>query len=67
MYFQPRISVAQEEVDITEMIDKEYERNQQEERDYYEQYNNMTVQERNKKTEGYGKFRPKYRRDLVCH
>ena len=39
MYFQPRISVAQEEVDITEMIDKEYERNQQEERDYYEQYN----------------------------
>ena len=30
-YFQPRISVAQEEVDITEMIDKEYERNQQEE------------------------------------
>ena len=31
MYFQPRISVAQEEVDITEMIDKEYERNQQEE------------------------------------
>lgn len=31
MYFQPRISVAQEEVDITEMINKEYERNQQEE------------------------------------
>ena len=31
MYFQPRISVAQEEVNITEMIDKEYERNQQEE------------------------------------
>ena len=31
MYFQPRISVAQEEVDIIEMIDKEYERNQQEE------------------------------------
>ena len=31
MYFQPRISIAQEEVDITEMIDKEYERNQQEE------------------------------------
>lgn len=37
-YFQPRISVAQEEADITEMIDKEYERNQQEERDYYEHY-----------------------------
>ena len=36
-YFQPRISVAQEEADITEMIDKEYERNQQEERDYYKQ------------------------------
>lgn len=38
MYFQPKISVAQEEIDITEMIDKEYERNQQEERDYYEHY-----------------------------
>ena len=37
-YFQPRISVSQEEADITEMIDKEYERNQQEERDYYEHY-----------------------------
>ena len=37
MYFQPKISVAQEEIDITEMIDKEYERNQQEERDYYKQ------------------------------
>lgn len=36
-YFQPRISVTQEESDITEMIDKEYERNQQEERDYYKQ------------------------------
>ena len=36
-YFQPRISVSQEEADITEMIDKEYERNQQEERDYYKQ------------------------------
>ena len=31
MYFQPKILVAQEESDITEMIDKEYERNQQEE------------------------------------
>ena len=38
MYFQPKISVAQEEIDITEMIDKEYERNHQEERDYYEHY-----------------------------
>ena len=38
MYFQPKISVAQEEADIIEMIDKEYERNQQEERDYYEHY-----------------------------
>ena len=37
MYFQPKISVAQEEIDITEMIDKEYERNQQEERYYYKQ------------------------------
>ena len=36
-FFQPRISVAQEEIDITEMIDKEYERNQQEERYYYKQ------------------------------
>lgn len=36
-YFQPRISVAQEEADIKEMIDKEYEHNQQEERDYYKQ------------------------------
>ena len=38
MYFQPKISVAQEEADIIEMIDKEYERNQQEERNYYEHY-----------------------------
>ena len=36
-FFQPRISVAQEEADITEMIDKEYERNKQEERYYYKQ------------------------------
>ena len=34
-YFQPRISVAQEEADIKEMIDEEYERKEQEERDYY--------------------------------
>ena len=37
-YFQPKISVAQEETDIKSMIDEEYERNQQEERDYYEHY-----------------------------
>ena len=36
-YFQPRISVAQEEADIKEMIDEEYERKEQEERDYYKQ------------------------------
>lgn len=36
-FFQPRISVAQEEVDIKEMIDKEYERKEQENRDYYKQ------------------------------
>lgn len=29
-YFQPRISVAQEEADIKEMIDKEYKRKEQE-------------------------------------
>lgn len=36
-FFQPRISVAQEEADIKEMIDKEYERKEQENRDYYKQ------------------------------
>lgn len=36
-YFQPRISVEQEEADIKEMIDEEYERKEQENRDYYEQ------------------------------
>ena len=36
-YFQPRISVEQEEADIKAMIDEEYERKQQEERDYYNQ------------------------------
>ena len=35
-YFQPRISVAQE-ADIKAMIDEEYERKEQEERDYYKQ------------------------------
>ena len=36
-YFQPRISVAQEEADIKEIIDEEYERKEQEKRDYYKQ------------------------------
>ena len=36
-YFQPRISVDQEEADIKEMIDEEYERKEQENRDYYKQ------------------------------
>lgn len=36
-YFQPRISVEQEEADIKSMIDEEYERKEQENRDYYEQ------------------------------
>ena len=31
------ISVAQEEADIKSMIDREYERKEQEERDYYKQ------------------------------
>ena len=36
-FFQPRISVAQEGADIKSMIDREYERKEQEERDYYKQ------------------------------
>ena len=36
-YFQPRISVEQEEADIKEMIDEEYARREQENRDYYKQ------------------------------
>ena len=36
-YFQPRISVSQEEADIKSMIDEEYERKEQENRDYYKQ------------------------------
>ena len=36
-YFQPRISVEQEEDYIKGMIDEEYERKEQEECDYYEQ------------------------------
>ena len=35
-YFQPKISVEQEQAYIKEMIDKEYELKKQEERDYYE-------------------------------
>ena len=34
-YFQPRMSVEQEEADIKAMIDEAYERKEQEERDYY--------------------------------
>ena len=37
MYFQPRISVVQEEAYIKEMIDEEYECKEQEEHDYYKQ------------------------------
>ena len=37
MYFQPRISVAQEEAYIKEIINKEYEHEKQEESDYYKQ------------------------------
>ena len=36
-YFQPKISVEQEEADIKEMIDKEYEQREQEQIDYYKQ------------------------------
>lgn len=36
-YFQPRMSVAQEEADIKEIIDEEYEHKEQEERNYYKQ------------------------------
>ena len=35
--YQPRISAEQEEADIKEMIDEQYERKGQEERDYYKQ------------------------------
>ena len=34
-YFQPKISVAQEEADIQELIDEEYERRKQEEDAYF--------------------------------
>lgn len=36
-YYQPRISVEQEEADIKEMIDKEYEQREQKHIDYYKQ------------------------------
>ena len=36
-FFQPRISVTQEEADIKSIIDEKYERKEQEERDYYKQ------------------------------
>ena len=37
MFYQPRISVAQEEDDIQSYIDEEHECKEQEERDYYKQ------------------------------
>ena len=37
MFYQPLISVAQEETYIQSYIDEEYERKKQEERDYYKQ------------------------------
>lgn len=36
-FFQPRISVTQEEADIHKLIDEEYEHRKQEERGYYKQ------------------------------
>ena len=36
-FFQPKISVEQEEADIKEMIDEEYERKEQEHIDYCKQ------------------------------
>lgn len=36
-YFQPKMSVEQEEADIKEMIDEEYNQREQENLDYYEQ------------------------------
>ena len=36
-FFQPKISVEQEEADIKAMIDEEYERKEQEHRDYCKQ------------------------------
>ena len=45
-YFQPKISVEQEEDDIKAMIDEEYEHKEQENRDYYkylEEYNSVSL------------------------
>ena len=36
-YFQPRMSVEQEEANIKEMIDEEYKQREQEHLDYYKQ------------------------------
>lgn len=36
-YFQPRISVEQEEANIKEMIDEEYKQREQEHLKYYKQ------------------------------
>ena len=36
-FFQPKISVEQEEADIKAMIDEEYEQREQEHIDYYKQ------------------------------
>ena len=47
-YFQPRISVEQEEADIKEMIDEEYERKEQENRDYYKQMEDWNVEREEK-------------------
>ena len=47
-YFQPRISVEQEEADIKEMIDEEYERKEQENRDYYRQMEDWNVEREEK-------------------
>ena len=50
-FFQPRISVAQEEADIKSMIDREYERKEQEklraqyiyEKSLFEQYDSRSI------------------------
>lgn len=47
-YFQSRMSVEQEEADIKEMIDQEYERKEQENRDYYKQMEDWNVEREEK-------------------
>lgn len=42
-YFQPKISVEQEDADIKEMIDKEYEQREQEHIDYYKQMEKFII------------------------